>query len=76
MSHFAPKYPICSKTKLGSELDRIRQLLIENAYPEDVLFSCIKQELANFAAENPFGAETCPFYLKLHQSLKTKLIKP
>ena len=42
---------ICSKTKLGLELDKIKQLLIENGYPADVLLSCINQKLANFAAE-------------------------
>ena len=56
---------ICSKTKLGSELDKIKQLLIENGYPADVLLSCINQKLANFAAENTFGPEKCPVYLKL-----------
>ena len=56
---------ICSKTKLGSELDKIKQLLIENGYSTDVLFSCITQKLANFAAEKTFGPEKCPVYLKL-----------
>ena len=55
---------ICSKTKLGSELDRVKQLLIENGYPDDVPISCIKQNLANFAAEKPCGPEKCPVYLK------------
>ena len=34
---------ICSKTKLDSELGTIKQLLIDNGYPEDVLVSCIKK---------------------------------
>ena len=34
---------ISSKTKLGPELDKIKQLLIENGYPADVLLSCINQ---------------------------------
>ena len=55
----------CSKTKLGSEFDRVKQLLIENGYLDDVLISCIKQNLANFAAETPCGPEKCPVYLKL-----------
>ena len=54
----------CSKTKLGPELDKIKLLLIENGYPADVLLSCINQELANFAAEKPFGPEKCLVYLK------------
>ena len=56
---------ICSKTKLGSELDEIKQLLIENGCPTDALLSCINQKLANFAAEKTFGPEKCPVYLKL-----------
>ena len=56
---------ICSKTKLGSELDKIKQMLIENGYPADVLLSCINQKLANVAAEKTFGPEKCPVYLKL-----------
>ena len=56
---------ICSKTKLGSELDKIKQLLIEKGYPTDFLPSCINQKLANFAAEKTFGPEKCPVYQKL-----------
>ena len=56
---------ICSKTKLGSELDKIKQLLIENRYPADFLLACIIQKLANFAAEKTFGPEKFPVYLKL-----------
>ena len=56
---------ICSKTKLGPELDKIKQLLIENGFPADVLLSCINQKLANFAAGKTFGPEKCPVYLKL-----------
>ena len=55
----------CSKTKLDSELDTIKQLLIDNGYPYDVLISYIKQKLANFEAEKPCGPEKCPVYLKL-----------
>ena len=56
---------ICSKTKFGLELDKIKQLLIEKGYPTDVLLSCINQKLANFAAEKTFGPEKCPVYLKM-----------
>ena len=56
---------ISSKTKLGRELDKIKQLLIENGYPAVVLLSCFNQKLANVAAEKPFGPEKCPVYLKL-----------
>ena len=55
----------CSKTKLGSEHDKIIQLLIENRYPADDTISFINQKLANFSAEKKFGPEKCPVYLKL-----------
>ena len=73
---------ISSKTKLGSELDRVKQPLIENGYPGDVLISCIKQNPANFAAEKPCGPEKCPVYLQLpwignvSSKFETKLTKP
>ena len=52
---------ICSKTKtkLGSQLNNIKQQLIENGYLADVLIPCINQKLVNFTAEK------CPVYLKL-----------
>jgi len=50
---------------LGSELDKIKQLLIENGYPPDVLLSFINQKLANFARDKTFGPEKYPVYLKL-----------
>ena len=56
---------ICSKTKLDSELGTIKQLLIDNGYPEDVLVSCIKEKLANISSEKQLGPEKCPVYLKL-----------
>ena len=73
---------ICSKTKLGSELDKIKQLLIENGYPADVLLSCVNQNLANFAAEKTVSSVKCPVYLKLpwignvSSKFEIKLIKP
>ena len=43
---------ICSKTKLGSELDKIKQLLIEKKiFNRFSTFSGINQKLASFAAE-------------------------
>ena len=56
---------ICSKTKLDSELETIKQLLIDIGYPEDVIVSCIKERLANISSEKQFGSEKCPVYLKL-----------
>ena len=55
----------CLTSKLGSELDKIKQLPIENGYPEEVLLACLKEKVANFSSEKQFGPEKCPVYLKL-----------
>ena len=41
-------------------LDKIKQVLIENGYPADVLLSCINQKLANFAAEKNVWSREVP----------------
>ena len=72
---------ICSKIKSGPEQDNIKQLLIENGYPDYVLLSFINKKLVNFAAEKTFG-QNKPVYLKLpwivnvSSSLKIKSTKP
>ena len=48
---------ICSKAKLDSNLDTIRQMPIDNGYP-DVLTSCIKEKLANISSGKQFGPES------------------
>ena len=73
---------ISFKTKLGPELNKIEQLLIENGHSADVLLSCINQQIAKFAAEKPIGPEKCPVYLKLpwignvSSKFKINLVKP
>ena len=56
---------ICSETKWGPELDKLKQLRIENGYPTDVILFCISQKLASLAAEKLLGPGKCPVYLKL-----------
>ena len=56
---------ICSKNKLGSELDTIKRIFIENGYPENVTSACIKEKVANFVSNKRFGPEKCPVYLKM-----------
>ena len=56
---------ICSKTKLDSELDTIKHLLIDNGYPEDVLNLSIKEKICNISSEKQFVPEKCPVCLKL-----------
>ena len=56
---------ICSKTKLDSELDTIKQLLIDNGYPKDVPVSCIKDKQANISLDKWIAPDKCPVYLQL-----------
>ena len=56
-----------SKTKLGRGLGTITQLLIDNGYPEGVLLSCLRDELADISSEKQFDPEKCTVYLKLPQ---------
>ena len=37
---------ICSKNKLGSELDTIKRIFNENGYPENVISACIREKVA------------------------------
>ena len=73
---------ICSKTKLGSELDKIKQLLIENGCPTDVLLSCIVkrqptlQQKKRLVQRNAQYTRNQAGLVIFHQSLKIKLIKP
>ena len=61
--HRAPM--ICSKNKLGSELDTIKRILIENGYPENVTSACIREKVATFVSNKRFGSEKCPVYLRI-----------
>ena len=56
---------LSSKNKLDSELDTVKQLLIDNGYLEDVLVFCITEKLANISSVKQFGPEKCSVYLKL-----------
>ena len=71
-----------SNTTVSSELEKVEQLLIENGYPDDVHLSCIKQILANFAAETRVVLKSFQFTINFpvlvmfHENLKTELTKP
>ena len=56
---------IRSKTTVGSELDKIKQLLSKDGHPANFLLSCIHQKLANFPVEKTIGPMKCPLYLNI-----------
>ena len=56
---------ICSKSKLDSEHEKLTKIFLENGYPEDVISVYIKEKIGNFSADENFGPQKCPVYLKL-----------
>ena len=56
---------ICSKTKLHAELDKLKTIFLDNAYPEDAIPSYTRERIANFSAFRKMGPQKCPVYLKL-----------
>ena len=56
---------ICSNSKLQSELDNIRSIMLKNGYPNHVVNSAITRKLQNFKRPVKFGPSKCSVYLHL-----------
>ena len=39
-------------------------MLLDNAYPEDIVLKHICKKIAQFSTAKPFGPEKCPVYLR------------
>ena len=56
---------ICSNSKLQSELDNIRSIVLKNGYPNHIVSSTITRKLQNFKRSVKFGSSKCSIYLHL-----------
>ena len=56
---------ICSPEKLSYEVCKIKNILRQNGYPENVINFGIKKKISNFQTPKRFVREKCPVYLKL-----------
>ena len=56
---------ICTKSKLEEELGKIRNILLSNGYPSEIIDRNIKQKMARYGVAQQFGPKKCPVYLKL-----------
>lgn len=56
---------ICSQTHLPGELEFLKNMFMENGYPEHVIQACITQKLASMSSEPKYGPKGCPVYLRL-----------
>ena len=56
---------ICSKSTLSAELSKIRSILINNGYPENIIDAVTKRKIIQFFKPIPSGPKKCPVYLHL-----------
>ena len=56
---------ICTKYKLNKEIKHIKNILLDNGYPESIIDSNISKKIAQFSLPKRFGPEKCPVYLRV-----------
>ena len=56
---------ICTKSKLNEEIKHIKNILLDNGYPESIIDSNISNKIAQFSMPKRFGPEKCPVYLRV-----------
>ena len=56
---------LCSPIHLSDEISNIKNIFLNNGFPEHVVDKCISIKLSSMAAEPKFGPRKCPVYLRL-----------
>ena len=56
---------ICTKSKLNEEIKHIKNILLDNGYPESIIDCNISKKIAQFSTPKRFGPEKCPVYLRV-----------
>ena len=56
---------ICSKNKLKEEIRRIKEILLDNGYPESFVLKQMSKKIAQFSEPKQFGPDKCPVYLRV-----------
>ena len=64
---------ICSKSKLKEEINRIKEILLDNGYPEGFVLKQISKKIKQFSRPTRFGPEECPVYLRVPYTGKAAL---
>ena len=64
---------ICSKSKLKGETNRIKEILLDNGYPEEFVLKQISKKITQFSNPKRFGPDKCPVYLRLNYTGKASL---
>ena len=56
---------ICTKSKLNEEIKHIKNILLDNGYPDSIIDSNISRKIAQFSMPKRFDPEKCPVYLRV-----------
>ena len=56
---------ICTKSKLNEEIKHIKNILLDNGYPELIIDCNISKKIAQFSVPKRFGPEKCSIYLRV-----------
>ena len=64
---------ICSKSKLKEKINRIKEILLDNEYPEDFVLTQISKTITQFSRPKRFGPDKCPLYLRVTYTGKASL---
>ena len=61
------------KSKLKEENNRIKEILLNNGYPEDFVLKQIYKKITQFSRPKQFGPDKCPVYLRVTYTGKAAL---
>ena len=64
---------ICSKSKLKEEINRIKEILLDNGYPEDFVLKQMSKKITQFSRPKRFGPDKCPVCLRVTYTGKAAL---
>ena len=64
---------ICFESKLKEEINRIKEILLDNGYPEDFVLEQISEKIMQFSRPKRFGPDKCPVYLRVTYTGKAAL---
>ena len=57
---------ICTKHRINEEIERIKNILLKNGYPKNVVDAYFAEKIAQFFNVKRFGLEKCPVCLSIH----------
>lgn len=56
---------LCSPIHLAKEISNIRNIFVDNGFPEHVVNACISSKVASLTTQQKYGPRKCPIYVRL-----------